>query len=201
MPSGQWGYCAVPDRRMQTRPRALFFDAMHEGQRPTSKPTRAPRKTFDAGRRRLLVWVPGAVFAGIAGALAATAFRFLRPPARAAAGEAGGSWRTVGELSSLTAGEPLPLRVGVERVDGWAAAREERPVYVLTRAGHKVLSAVCPHEQCEVVWSGETNEFLCPCHDSRFGPEGAKLDGPAERGLDELPTRVEGGVLQVRLDA
>jgi Rieske Fe-S protein len=162
----------------------------------------ARREIFDPRRRRLLLWMPAAVFGSIAAALGLTAFRFLRPRADGAASGAAGpdAWLPLGPVDALNGDHPVALKVAVERVHGWASVRDERAIYVLPRADHRVVSAVCPHEQCEVVWSEGSREFLCPCHDSRFGPEGARLAGPAERDLTRLPSRVEGGVLEVLID-
>jgi Rieske Fe-S protein len=49
-----------------------------------------------------------------------------------------------------------------------------------------------------VSWEQTRNRFSCPCHDSFFAPDGSRLSGPARRGLDALPTRVQNGKLQVQ---
>lgn len=161
-----------------------------------------PDEIFDSRRRTLLIWIPSAILAAISATFTAAAYRFLRPQTREA--EAGqnssGTWAEVAELSALAGDGPHMRKVLVEERAGWSLRREERTVYVLAGEGHQVLSAVCPHEQCEVAWSMETKEFLCPCHDSRFGPEGARLSGPAETDMERLPTRVENGVIQVLIN-
>lgn len=43
------------------------------------------------------------------------------------------------------------------------------------------LWRICTHGACEVVY--EDGEIVCPCHDSRFGPDGEVLQGPATRAL------------------
>jgi len=87
--------------------------------------------------------------------------------------------------------------------DAWTAARNVvlGAAWVRrTGAGPKDLearSAVCPHLGCAVGWDPAANNYLCPCHDSRFGVDGAKLTGPSERGLDTLPIDVVDGRLKV----
>lgn len=44
---------------------------------------------------------------------------------------------------------------------------------------HKI-SARCPHMGCELTWNPDERSWDCPCHGSRFDPDGHLLDGPAE---------------------
>jgi len=43
------------------------------------------------------------------------------------------------------------------------------------------LSRKCPHLGCNVNY--KNNEFVCPCHNSRFNIEGHVLEGPATSDL------------------
>jgi Rieske Fe-S protein len=47
---------------------------------------------------------------------------------------------------------------------------------------HK-YSAVCPHLGCIVEWNSTEMTWDCPCHGSRFDPQGKVLNGPAISGL------------------
>jgi glycine/D-amino acid oxidase-like deaminating enzyme/nitrite reductase/ring-hydroxylating ferredoxin subunit len=48
------------------------------------------------------------------------------------------------------------------------------------------LSPICTHMGCKVAWNAAERSWDCPCHGSRFTPEGDVLSGPAERALDPI---------------
>jgi menaquinol-cytochrome c reductase iron-sulfur subunit len=141
-------------------------------------------------RRSFLLVVPLGIFASIAGA----AFRFLRPRISAATDR----WLDVAPLGELTGSQPLSRKVVAEHIAGWAITTEEHNVFVLPGGRNQVVSAVCPHEGCEVLWEQQRNQFSCPCHESYFAADGTKVSGPATRSLDQLPTRVQDEKLQVQ---
>ncbi len=144
-------------------------------------------------RRSFLQILPLTVLAGVFASIGGAAFRFLRPRISAATD----AWLDVASLAELAGPQPLSRKVVAESVSGWAITTEEHKVFVLP-AKNQVFSAVCPHEGCEVAWEQTTNRFSCPCHESYFAADGARISGPATRGLDALPARVQDGKLQVQ---
>jgi cytochrome b6-f complex iron-sulfur subunit len=60
---------------------------------------------------------------------------------------------------------------------------------VRTATGFTALSLVCPHLGCSV--EPQSDGFTCPCHGSRFDPQGKLVRGPAEQGLTVLRLETE----------
>jgi Rieske Fe-S protein len=148
----------------------------------------------DRSRRSFLQLLPLGVFAGVFASIGGAAFRFLRPRLAAPSDQ----WLDVATLAELTGPQPIAKKVLAEHVSGWARTREEHNVFVLPAKNNQVLSPICPHEGCEVAWEQARNRFACPCHESYFTADGTRLSGPAPRGLDALPARVQDGKLQVQ---
>lgn len=79
-------------------------------------------------------------------------------------------------LRAVHKGEGKILELGGERV---AAYRSDQGVLTL-------LSSVCTHLGCQVVWNRAESTWDCPCHGSRFKPRGEVLAGPAESPLKRI---------------
>ena len=61
-------------------------------------------------------------------------------------------------------------------------------------AGHRrddgtlvAVSPACTHLGCQVNWNTAERSWDCPCHGSRFSPEGDVLQGPAVHRLEHKP--------------
>lgn len=74
-------------------------------------------------------------------------------------------------------------------------------IYRHTDGGFLALSVKCTHLGCAVNWNGDKQQFICPCHASHFDILGNVLSAPAPRPLDQLPIRIEKGLLLVDADA
>jgi Rieske Fe-S protein len=66
----------------------------------------------------------------------------------------------------------------------------DRVIAVKDVKGVVFLSSRCTHLGCKIKTS-ENNVLICPCHGSRFSPEGQNLMGPASRPLAILSSRTD----------
>jgi cytochrome b6-f complex iron-sulfur subunit len=55
--------------------------------------------------------------------------------------------------------------------------------------GYTALSLTCPHLGCTV--NPTADGFACPCHGSRFYPDGSLRNGPASHPLPSLKVKVD----------
>lgn len=90
-----------------------------------------------------------------------------------------GAWLSPGDVASADAIPPgggAILREGLQKI---AVYRD--------RAGalHR-FSAACTHLGCVVAWNDAGQTWDCPCHGSRFNPDGTVATGPANRPLTRL---------------
>lgn len=93
-----------------------------------------------------------------------------------------GDWVTPGESSfgDIPRGEGRLVRMGAHKV---AAYRDERGLLHLRDAS-------CTHLRCIVDWNSAEKSWDCPCHGSRFDPEGRVLNGPALADLAPVSAEV-----------
>jgi nitrite reductase/ring-hydroxylating ferredoxin subunit len=79
--------------------------------------------------------------------------------------------------SELRPGAGKVLQIGREKL---AVSRDED-------GDLHALSPVCTHLGCVVEWNGAEGRWDCPCHGSRFRPDGSVIRGPAKEPLSERP--------------
>ena len=61
---------------------------------------------------------------------------------------------------------------------------QDQQVYIVRMSeGFYAVSAVCTHLGCITQWKPDADMISCPCHGSKFHPDGAKIEGPAPAPL------------------
>jgi Rieske Fe-S protein len=138
--------------------------------------TSGPEPAGEIGRRRFLntSWKVLGVALGVEAAW--TSYDILNPKASGAYG------------GVLNAGSPSDYKEGTVRyfLDG--------RFYVTASSGALVaLYQKCPHLGCRVPFCDNSGRFECPCHGSKYNIRGEYIEGPAPRGMDRFPIKIDGG--------
>lgn len=81
--------------------------------------------------------------------------------------------------------QPGEIPPGTGAVD--QRGRHKLAVYRDDKGRLHKLSAICPHLGCIVRWNAVEASWDCPCHGSRFTPDGRVLNGPALTALQPAP--------------
>jgi Rieske Fe-S protein len=79
-------------------------------------------------------------------------------------------------LEELEPGEGDIVRYRGEKVAGYRA--EDGELFA--------VSPVCTHQGCQVNFNRAERSWDCPCHGSRFAPDGTVLEGPATHRLEVI---------------
>jgi len=58
-----------------------------------------------------------------------------------------------------------------------------------TATGVIAFYKICVHLGCIYKWVPTNNRYECPCHGSKYLPNGIRVDGPARRNLDRFVVR------------
>lgn len=60
------------------------------------------------------------------------------------------------------------------------------------------VNTTCTHAGCTVNWEQDQKSFVCPCHESKFAPNGKVIGGPATEALQTYTAKLEGGDVLVK---
>ena len=102
-----------------------------------------------------------------------------------------------GTLAGRTISVTLAAASALASVGSAALVQTSLGTFLVARTGQdsfSALTAVCTHDMCTVT-GFESNQFVCPCHGSRYTTAGAVANGPAPRPLQQYATQVSDGVL------
>jgi len=150
-------------------------------------------------RREFLYYVWGASMALALAEMGGAILWFVLP--RFKAGEFGGLFRI--ELDQIP---PPDTANPIDYPDGrfWLVSAGEKiasdprtlPGYK-TAPGVVALYKICVHLGCIYRWVPTNNRYECPCHGSKYIPNGVRIDGPARRNLDRFVIQAVDGAGQV----
>lgn len=153
-------------------------------------------------RRRALLLLGGLSGTAALALGAVSSGRVIAAPATG--GPSGGHWIPIGTLPDFPDGGVRRVTLVADDVDGFASVKQQ-PVGVVfvSRNGPSIAaySAICPHLGCLI--DAVDEGFHCPCHDSTFARDGARVLGRPNaslRGLDALSTRVSGAAQRVEVE-
>ncbi len=109
------------------------------------------------------------------------------------------SYAEVGDVSSLSSGQPQDMNFRVTVTDAYLQQEVTRSVWVIKHSSSDltVFSPICTHLGCHFKWNPQTRHFECPCHGSVWSIDGKVLGGPAPRPLDTFPYKIVDGKLYV----
>jgi cytochrome b6-f complex iron-sulfur subunit len=60
------------------------------------------------------------------------------------------------------------------------------------------VNSKCTHQGCAVNWEQAQKSFVCPCHQSKYAPDGKVIGGPAPKPLQTYATKIENGNVLVK---
>jgi Rieske Fe-S protein len=95
-------------------------------------------------------------------------------------------------------GVPTLFTFTRSKVNGWEKTVNSYGIFVVRKSESEVelFSNVCTHLACRVNWKEDQREFICPCHDGHFGPNGEIISGPQPRPMDRYTEyKIEEGIL------
>ena len=149
-------------------------------------------------RRDFITMVTAGVGALITAAVGLPAIAYLIEPALQS-GTSKDAWVPLGKLDSFEVGKPSLATFTRSKVNGWEKSVNSYGAFVLRKSQTEVVvfSNVCTHLSCRVNWDTSKNEYICPCHDGRFGIDGKVVSGPPPRPLDVYQTKVDNGILSI----
>jgi menaquinol-cytochrome c reductase iron-sulfur subunit len=153
-------------------------------------------------RRGFLRMITGWLAAAMGAVVAVPGLGFLAAPLGRETVRGGKGPLRVARLAALKPGKPLRCDVRGELYDGWSRVPDVKLGscwLVKSELDNSVraFSTVCPHLGCGVDWNEDQRRFVCPCHESFFGPDGKVITGPSPRDMDELEVVTEAADVKV----
>lgn len=111
--------------------------------------------------------------------------RFLIPPKQTQAG--------VNQVVAANVGEVPPNSYKIFKFGASPG------ILINTKEGElRAFNAVCTHLTCNVVFEGDTESLICPCHNGRFDLSGNVISGPPPLPLESFEVEISGDEIFVK---
>ncbi len=150
----------------------------------------------DGMRRAFLSMISVAAGAIASLAVAVPVFGFLIGPLLSPSEPV---WRTVGRKDEFEVGKTVEVTLKDSSPLKWGGAAATTAAW-LRRADQDTFMAFsvdCTHLGCPVRWIASAELFMCPCHGGVYYKDGKVAAGPPPHALQQYPTRVQDGLVQV----
>jgi Rieske Fe-S protein len=111
---------------------------------------------------------------------------------------------TLGVSKGQFAGNSVRVTVSgsaLTDVGGAVLVESTAGVFLVSRTSataFQAIDAVCSHQSCTVT-NADRDEYVCPCHGSRYSRTGRVLAGPAQASLRQFASTFADGVLTITL--
>jgi len=103
-----------------------------------------------------------------------------------------GSWDMLKPANAGAFGGEIRVGDPTDFPEGSVRYFPQGKLYIASFDGKlSALFQKCPHLGCKVPFCETSGQFECPCHGSVYNIKGEYLDGPAPRGMDRFPIRIE----------
>ncbi len=108
------------------------------------------------------------------------------------------TYESLRPLASAATGATITLGSSTKYLPDTATYISEGRLFVANTGSRLfAVSQKCPHLGCRVPFCESSGHFECPCHGSKFDLAGEWITGPAPRGMDRYPLKLEADTLIV----
>jgi cytochrome b6-f complex iron-sulfur subunit len=159
-------------------------------------PNTLPLETPSMSRRQLLNFLTGAVVATTATSVLYPAAKFFIAPTEV--GEDGSILAKDIHGNLIPSSQILAEPVGTRALVAGLAAE---PTYLTIQSDGTLhpwgIVDICTHLGCTFPWNPNDSQFQCPCHGSRYDPDGRVVRGPAPLPLKLVGVNLEGDYIRI----
>jgi cytochrome b6-f complex iron-sulfur subunit len=182
------------------RAAAVFRDAAEGAQpRPQPEEPKEARKPKPVSRREFFRRSLLASLGLFTAQFGAASLAFIWPNLRGGFGSVIDLGVSPEDVKAQISSDRLPYYYGAGRfyLVNYDGQDEEGLYEGSVDEGLVALYQKCVHLGCRVPFCEQSQWFECPCHGSKYNRAGEYRDGPAPRGMDRFPVRVQDGTVRV----